>query len=364
MHMRKLETAGGAEITLDGRNVTNFAGSAYLGVARHDSLISAGVEALQQFGARPLIPPAYGLITQPHLEVESESARFFGTPAAIYLPSGYLIGLAALTGLRGKFDVVLLDESAHYSLRDGANASGAMVRTFAHLDCNSLEAELSRARKDNLRAVVAVDGMCPTFGTIPCLDIYAELARVHDAWLLVDESHSFGTLGANGRGAVEECGLRADQALCGGSLGKAFSAAGAVIVGSTEDVIAISSAPCVRGASSGMAAGAAMAAASLRLVRTHPEILARLRSNTKRMKSGLRRMGIEIEDTIAPLATFVAGSASDMHNLQQRLLDEDLFVLHLRYVGSGADGAIRCSVFADHTNEQIDRLLDALKCHL
>jgi 7-keto-8-aminopelargonate synthetase-like enzyme len=359
--MQMLETAAGAQIKLDGRDIVNFAGSAYLGLAQHPDLINAGLEAIRRFGARPLMPPAYGLITQPHLDVETESARFFGTAASVYLPSGYLLGLATLTGLRSRFDLVLLDEDGHYNLRDAAGASGAQVRTFAHFDCDALESELARARHGNLQAFVAVDGMCPTFGTIPRLDVYAQLARKYQALLFVDESHSFGTLGASGRGAIEECGLSPGEVLSGGSLGKAFAAAGAVINGSTEAVSGVSSAPCMRGASAGMAAGAAMAAASLRLVRAHPEILAKLRENIKRLKTGMRQMGIEVEDTPAPLATFVAGTATQMQSMQQRLLDAGLFVLYLRYAGSGPQGAIRCSVFADHTHEQIDLLLEALQ---
>jgi 8-amino-7-oxononanoate synthase len=356
-----LQTPAGAEIVVDGRKVISFAASPYLGIAREPSLIEAGVDALRRFGARAFMPPSYGLVTQPHLDVEAEAADFFGTTAAIYLSSGYLLGMTALTGLRARFDVVILDADAHYNLRDAAAASGARVRTFASLDCDALEAELRRAQQESLRACVAVDGMCPTFGTLPRLDVYAELAERFGALLFIDESHSFGTLGATGRGAAEECGLSAGQALRGGSLGKAFCAAGAVIVGSVDEVTPLRSAPCVHGTSAGMVAGAAMAAASLRWVREHPELLIRLRANTKRLKAGLRAMGVELKETPAPLATFLAGSAADMQQLQQRLFAEGLFVLHMRYVGTSPDGVIRCSVFADHTDEHIDRLLEALR---
>jgi 7-keto-8-aminopelargonate synthetase-like enzyme len=358
--VRKLESATAAEIVVDGRTIVNFAGSPYLGISRDPALISAATDALRKYGARAYIPPEHGLVTQPHLDVESESAKFFGTASALYLASGYLLGLTVLTGHRSRFDAVLLDESAHYNLRDAAAASGAVVRTFKHLDCDSLKAQLVQMRRENLRAVIAVDGMCPTFGSIPRLEVYAELASKYGAWLFVDESHSFGTLGATGRGAVEQCGLRPEQALCGGSLGKAFSATGAVLVGSAEDIVPLRSTPCVRGSSWGMVAGAAMAAASLRLVRSRPEILVRLRTNIKRFKTGLRRMGLDVPDTVAPLATFVAGSAAQMQSLQQRLLAEDFFVLHSRYAGAGPDGAIRCSVFGDHTDEHIDAFLSVL----
>lgn len=359
--LERLESPTAAEIVLSGRKVINFAGSTYLGIASDPMLIGAAERALRQYGARAHLPRHYGVVTQPQIDVEEESTRFFATSSAIYLASGYLLGLTVLTGLRDRYDIVLLDENAHYSLRDAAGASGAGVRIFAHLDTDALAAELQRAHHSGQRAIVAVDGICPTFGSLPHLDVYADLVNQYNGLLFVDESHSFGTLGSNGRGALEECGLPPDSVLCGGSLGKAFCAAGAVITGAPADIIPLRAAPCIRGSSWGMVAGAAMAAESLRLARARPALRAALQGNVSRLKSGLRKLGLEIEDTPAPLAAFVAGSASNMRQLRQRLLEEDLFVLHSNYPSAGPDGAIRCSIFADHTDEHIDRLLHALR---
>jgi 8-amino-7-oxononanoate synthase len=361
VHVEALETPTNALMMLGGRQVCNFAGSAYLGISREPELIQPAVDALHRYGARVHLTPEFGVSVAPHVEVERQAASFFGTTEALYISSGYLLGLAALTGLRSQFDLVLLDSSGHYNLRDGAAASGAAVRTFAHLDCNSLESELQRAHREGLRAVVAVDGMCPTFGSIPRLDIYAQLTEKYGAWLFIDESHSFGTLGATGRGAAEECGLGPEQALRGGSLGKAFCAAGAVFVGTAQHITTLRLTPCVRAASWGLVPGAAMAAGSLRLVQARPGLLDRLRANVKYAKQGLRNIGLDIPATAAPLATFVCGTADHMHDLQQRLLEQGIFLLHVRYVGTGPDGVIRCSFFADHTTEQIDRLIAELR---
>lgn len=361
VRVEALETPTNALMLLGGRQICNFAGSAYLGISREPELIQPAVDALHRYGARVHLTPEFGVSVAPQVDVERQAANYFGTTDALYISSGYLLGLAALTGLRSQFDLVLLDSSGHYSLRDGAAASGAVVRTFAHLDCNSLEAELRRAHAEGLRAVVAVDGMCPTFGSIPRLDIYAQLAEKYGAWLFIDESHSFGTLGATGRGAAEECGLRPEEALRGGSLGKAFCAAGAILVGTGQQITALRRTPCVRASSWGLVPGAAMAAASLRLVQSRPALLDRLRANVKYAKARLRDIGLDIPATTAPLATFVCGNAEHMHELQQRLLERGIFVLHARYVGTGPDGVIRCSFFADHTAEQIDRLVAELR---
>jgi 7-keto-8-aminopelargonate synthetase-like enzyme len=93
-------------------------------------------------------------------------------------------------------------------------------------------------------------------------------------------------------------------------------------------------------------------------VRGHPELLQRLRENVAYMKGGMRKLGLEVGDTIAPVATFVTGS---MQQLKARLMEEGIFVYHSTYIGSGAAGVIRCGIFADHTKAHIDPLLDALR---
>jgi 7-keto-8-aminopelargonate synthetase-like enzyme len=175
--------------------------------------------------------------------------------------------------------------------------------------------------------------------------------------LIVDESHSFGIIGPTGRGAVEQYGLPRQRVVAGGSMAKAFCAYGGVAVGPKRAIEAMWKSPAARGAASGMSCGAAMTAASMRYVEQHPEQLKKLRENTGRLKAGIRTMGIEIEDSDAPVVTFAKGSAAEMIRLQQQLFDEGILVFYSTYVGAGPNGVIRCAVFADHTPEDIDRLL-------
>jgi len=146
----------------------------------------------------------------------------------------------------------------------------------------------------------------------------------------------------------------------GGSTGKAFGVLGGIIPASDEEVAAFRAAPASRGASVGQPAAAAMCARSLQYVREHPELLSRLRENVAYMKASLRKLGLEVGDSIAPVATFVSGSGQSMQALQERLMTEGIYVLHSTYIGAAAGGVIRCGIFADHTTQHIDRLSDAL----
>jgi 8-amino-7-oxononanoate synthase len=139
---------------------------------------------------------------------------------------------------------------------------------------------------------------------------------------------------------------------------------GGIIPATHEAVESCRAAPASRSASAGLPAAAAMCAMSLRYVREHPELRARLRANVAYMKSGLRRIGLDVADTIAPVASFVAGPDHSMRTLQERLMQRGIFVLHSNYIGASAAGAIRCGIFADHTTEHMDCLFDALRALL
>jgi len=206
--------------------------------------------------------------------------------------------------------------------------------------------------------------MFPTFGAIAPLRAYWEILRTRKTWLLVDESHSFGVLGATGRGALEREGVEGDRIIAGGSLSKAFCAYGGLAVGSKRAIDLLWTSPAARGAASGMSSGASMADASMRLLRKQPDRLNKLRANVASLKAQLRDLGLSIDDNEAPLATFVAGTAREMKALQADLYAEGIYVIYTNYVGAGAEGAIRCAIFADHEPQHLTRLVSAIRKRL
>jgi glycine C-acetyltransferase len=146
----------------------------------------------------------------------------------------------------------------------------------------------------------------------------------------------------------------------GGSTCKALGVVGGVIPANEDEVTLFRATPAARGATAGLPAAAAMCAMSLNYVSEHPELLRRLRDNTSYLKSGLRKMGLAVGDSVAPIATFTSGPDEAMQALQERLMSEGIHVFHARYIGAGSAGVIRCGIFADHTSEHLDCLLDAL----
>ncbi|MFM8517790.1 MAG: aminotransferase class I/II-fold pyridoxal phosphate-dependent enzyme [Nevskiaceae bacterium] len=361
----RIQSPSCAHMVADGRPFLNFGGSCYLGLSAEPELVDAGSAALRTLGSTGQLPRHYRFVLAANDDAEAAARSFFGVGGAMYFATGYLFGLLAMTGLAAQYDVVFADESAHYNLREGAAAAGKPVHTFRHLDAADLAAVMQRELRPGQRPLVATDGMFATFGSVPPLADYRRLLDPLEGWLLVDESHAFGVIGPNGRGAVEEHAIAGPRVVAGGSVGKALSAYGGLALGSAEAITALWQAPTARGAASGMSAGAAMLTASLGYLKQHPERLEKLRENVRYLKAGLRALGLSVGDTEAPVATFVDGTADRMKSLQQRLFErESIFVIYSTYVGAGPDGAIRIAAFADHDRSDLDRRLDALRRHL
>jgi 8-amino-7-oxononanoate synthase len=147
--------------------------------------------------------------------------------------TGYMANLAVITTLAGRGETVLLDRLSHASLIDGGLLSGALFKRYAHAD--AVAAESALAGHAETAAVIATDGVFSMDGDVGPLDSLARSGRAHDAWLVVDDAHGLGVLGASGRGAVEYFGLDAEAVpVLVGTLGKAFGSFGAFVAGSGE----------------------------------------------------------------------------------------------------------------------------------
>ena len=358
--IRTLDSPVGAEITLDGRRYVNFGGSSYLGLSAQPAILEAGVAALRQGGSGYQLARHFRIASAAHQRAESVAASFFKTEAAMFLPNGYLFGSVGVGATRGVAQQIFYDELSHFCLREAIAASGLPSFAFRHLDADDLGSQLKRRLQPRDVPLVVTDGMYSTLGEIAPLDRLAEEVVPYDGWLLVDESHSFGVLGAQGQGATEHHGI-ATRVLRGGSTGKALGVLGGLAVGTVDEIERCRTTSAGRAASVGLPAAAAMCAASLTYFREHPELLERLRENTRYMKKALSALGLKVGGNLVPVAAFVAGDRAAMRRVQERLLAEGIYVLYSNYIGAGAQGVLRCGIFADHTRGHIDALVAALR---
>ncbi|HMM32825.1 MAG TPA: pyridoxal phosphate-dependent aminotransferase family protein [Clostridia bacterium] len=363
-NLMEIDSNSGAHMSVSGRDILNFTGCCYLGICAEPSIVRAGTQALERYGSLGQIPRHYGSLPKPYMDVEEAAADYFKSESSMFFAAGYLFASMALQGLLDQYDVLFLDEKAHYSIRDGAAATHKPTVWFSHANAEDLEEQMKLNLKPGQRPMIATDGMFPTYGDVPPLDKYMRLVEKYDGWMVIDESHSLGVFGQHGRGVVEKFGLTRERVISGGSMAKAFCAYGAVAMGSSACIKAIWQSPPARGAAGGMTAAAAMSAASLRYVAQHPELLQNLRHSIAFIKSRMNAMGIPVGDTESPNVTFSIGTAKDMLNIQQSMFQNNIYMMYSNYVGAAAEGVLRCSLFADHTEDDIERFLDTLKRYL
>ena len=225
----------GSRVTtiVDGRQLVDFSSNDYLGLARHPAVAAAMSECAERCGAGS---GASHLVTghgAEHTRLEEELAAFTGRERALLFSTGYMANLAVMTTLAGRGETVLLDRLSHASLIDGGLLSGARFKRYTHADARDAESTL--AAHAEKASVIATDGVFSMDGDVGPLDALARVSRSHDAWLVVDDAHGLGVIGATGRGAVEHFGLDADAVpVLVGTLGKAFGSFGAFVAGSNE----------------------------------------------------------------------------------------------------------------------------------
>lgn len=222
----------GSRVTavVDGQQLVDFSSNDYLGLARHPAVAAAMSECAQRCGSGC---GASHLVTghaAEHSRLEEELAAYTGRERALLFSTGYMANLAVMTSLAGRSETVLLDRLSHASLIDGGLLSGARFKRFAHADASAAEGAMTEST-----SVVATDGVFSMDGDVGPLADLARTAKSHDAWLVVDDAHGLGIMGATGRGAVEHFGLDDDTVpVLVGTLGKAFGSFGAFVAGSAE----------------------------------------------------------------------------------------------------------------------------------
>jgi 7-keto-8-aminopelargonate synthetase-like enzyme len=373
-----MQAPPGPETVIDGRTYLYFGGTSYLGLHGEPSIIEAACAAMRRYGIHTATSRRGFGNNPPTLEVERLAAAFFGTADAFYFVSGYLGTAVLIHALEGDFDVILADEHCHFSMMEAARLPGRPIHSFRHRDPAGLADSLRVHAPPPARPLVLTDGVFPSSGGIAPLGAYmGVLADRAGAILLVDDAHGVGTIGHQGRGTLEHLGLwsasinaEADECSPGATrlclcatLSKALGGFGGIVTGSGRFMArARSASHYFDAASAPPTAAAAASARALELVRARPDLRDRLAHNVRRVRQGLRDLGLSIEDGPAPIVAASCGPAEYMERLHEELKARGILVPYVRsYCGVGPEGVLRIAVCAGHSDTMIDALLAELR---
>jgi 8-amino-7-oxononanoate synthase len=353
------------ETTILDEPVLLFSTYSYLGLSGHPRIHEAVRRAVDRFGTST---GGVRLLTgtlELHHEVEHELAAFLGHEAAATFGSGYDANIAAITSLFGPSDWAILDQYAHQSIHDGCRMAGCETRRFRHNDLDDLERRLRQARSRGAqRILVAVDAVFSMDGDQAPLAELIEIKRRHGAFLLVDEAHSIGAIGATGRGICEAQDVDpAGIDIATGSLSKGIPSSGGFVAGARGLKIYIQhgSAPYIFSAAM-TPANAAAVLESIRVVLDEPEHVQRLHTNEKILRDGLRERGFEIGPSTTPVVPLLLGDEWRAYSWARGMLDMGIFVSAVVYPAvSPGQARLRLCATAAHRPEHFERLFEGLE---
>jgi len=307
-YQQPFDTKAGPVCRLDSRDYRMVSSYDYLGLLGHPEIEAAACNAIRRYGTGTGGVRLLTGSTALHHELDDTIARFKGVEACASFSSGYVANLAVISALFRSGDRVILDSRAHRSISDACRMARIGVETFAHNDVEALE-DLLRASPDRRRTLVVVEGIYSMDGDICPLPEIVSLRRKYGFFLMVDEAHSFGALGATGRGVDEHYGVSPEDVdIWMGSLSKAIPSCGGFIAGSRELIIYLhhGSAPFMFSAAAAPAAAAA-ALAALQVLRREPWRVKRLADNASFLRSQLEHMRFNIGTTASHVIPVILG---------------------------------------------------------
>ncbi len=363
-----IESAQGPRVRMEGRGeIVVLSSNNYLGLANDPDVVRAGKEGLDRFGAGTgSVRFICGTFTV-HRELEYDLAELVGADVSLTYVSCWNANEGLFATLLGADDVVISDQLNHASIIDGVRLARGITKcgsaVYKHSDMADLERKLVAAKSARTRLVVT-DGIFSMEGDVARLADIVELARKHDALVVVDDSHATGVLGATGRGTAELAGVLGEVDVITSTLGKALGgAAGGFTAASTTlcDYLTQQSRPQLF-SNALPCTVASSARAAVRRLRSDPSMVARLHASTNYFREQLISRGFKPLPGETPIIPVILGETAKAIRMSQMLLDEGVFVTGFGYpVVPQGEARVRCQISAAHTREDLDMALAAFE---
>jgi len=367
--LRVMSSAQGPIVSVDDKRVISLSSNDYLGLTHHPRLRDAALAAVRDFGVGSGAVRTIAGTMSMHEALEAELAEFKGTPAVLTFQSGFTANTGVIPTITGETDLIVSDSLNHASIIDGMRLSKAPRKVYAHADVEALKGVLAEAVESGREGsgepyrsiLVVTDGVFSMDGDIAPLPGIVEAAEAAGAAVFVDDAHASGVLGRDGRGSVDHFGLHGRVAIQVGTLSKAVGALGGYVAGSVSlrEILTQRARPFLFSTSHPPAVVAACREA-IKVMQEEPELLERLWANTRRFKSELGRLGFDTGRSETPITPVMMGDPETAMRFSDRLMGEGVFAQPVVYPTVALDQArIRTIVTAAHTDEQLDRALEA-----
>ncbi|MCJ7509183.1 MAG: aminotransferase class I/II-fold pyridoxal phosphate-dependent enzyme [candidate division Zixibacteria bacterium] len=354
-----LSSGQDTQVIINGKETIMIGSNNYMGLTSHPKVKEAAMRAVELYGSGCSGSRFLNGTLDMHVELERRLAQFMKRETALVFSTGFQTNLGTISALVNKGEYMITDRSDHASIVDGCRLSFGKVLKFKHNDMKDLERVLHSIKKDAGKMII-VDGVFSMEGDIANLPKIVGLAGEYNARVMVDDAHSIGVLGENGRGTGEYFGLEDKIDIVMGTFSKSFASLGGFIV-ADEPVIHYvkhTSRALIFSASMPPASVAATLAA-LDIIETEPQRREKLWQIARKMHDGFKRLGFNIGETKTPIIPVYIGEDLQTFKVWKALLEEGVFTNPIISPAVPPGSALlRTSYTATHTDEQLDKVLE------
>ncbi len=362
-YFNPLSASRGTEVEVEGRSMIMMGSNNYLGLADHPRMKKASQDAVKEWGTGCAGSRFLNGTLELHTETEKKLAKFKHREAALIFATGYQMNLGVISALVGRHDTVIVDKWDHASIMDGARLAWGETVRYRHNDMDHLE-EILASVPDKRGKLIVVDGVFSMEGNICKLPEIVRLAKKYGARVILDDAHSTGVLGANGRGTSEHYNLAVEDVdLIVGTCSKSFGSVGGFVAGSKEILhyIEIHARSMMFSAALPPSSVAAISTA-LDMMQEEPQRREQLWKNADRLKSGFEASGFDTGITETPIIPVLVGDDMKAFEFWRLIFDAGVFANPVVSPAVAPGRALmRNTLMATHTNEQIDHVLNVFE---
>ena len=363
-HLRVLAGEQKPVATFDGRKVINLSSNNYLGLASHPKLRAAALAAIRKYGVGAGAVRTISGTMRIHMDLERQIAKFKHTEACVVFQSGFTANAGTVAAILGKDDLIISDELNHASIIDGCRLSKAAIRVFKHKDAADCARICEETKDWPGHKLLITDGVFSMDGDIAPLPALCDLAEKYNCIMMIDDAHSSGVLGRNGRGTVDHTGCHGRVDIQVGTLSKAIGAMGGYVCGSQEliEFLYHRARPFLFSTSHPPSVTATCQAAfTLLASRTGAELVEKLWDNTRFFQKGLTEQGFPRSGSETPISPILVGEAAKAFELTGELFKQGVFAPAVGFptVPEGK-ARLRAIVTATHTRKDLEKALDTL----
>lgn len=358
---RVIESPQEPEVIMNGKKMIMIGSNNYLGLTNHPKIKESALNAIKKYGSGCAGSRFLNGTLDIHVALEEKLARFSRKESALVFSTGFQVNLGVISALVGKDDIVIIDKMDHASIVDGCRLSYGEAKRFKHNDMTDLERLLN---ENNGRGkLIVVDGVFSMEGDIVDLPKVIELKNKYGAKVMVDDAHGIGVLGKTGRGTAEHFDLENDTDLIMGTYSKSLASIGGFIAGNADVIHYIKHmARSLIFSASPPPASIAAVSAAIDIIEEEPQRIENLWKNTNKMLKGFKELGFDTGPSQTPIIPVIVGEDERAFKFVMMLQEEGIFAnVAVSPAVPPGKALIRTSYMATHTDEHLDKVLDAFK---